>query len=117
MEKRQYTATSLHVRMSPFKLRQVARPLRGRMAIEGRDLLKFIPRKSATLIKKTLESAMANAENNANASPAKLKIENVLIEEGKTMKRHIPAARGSAHPIRKRTSSIHVILVDGQNSR
>jgi large subunit ribosomal protein L22 len=106
----QYTAVAMRVRMSPFKLRQVARTLPGRKAVEGAGLLHLIPRKSARLIEKTLRSAVANAENNHNSSPENLVIRNVLIEEGKTLRRHVPAARGSAHPIRKRTSHIRVIL-------
>jgi large subunit ribosomal protein L22 len=108
----EYQATSFSVRMSPLKLRQVARTLRGRTAADGRDLLRFIPRRSARLIQRTLESAIANAENNRSVPIENLKIENVLIEEGSALRRHVPAARGSAHPIRKRSSHIRVILVN-----
>jgi large subunit ribosomal protein L22 len=72
--------------------------------------LKFSACKSARLIFKTLSSAVANAENNNNLLASDLLVDNVLIEEGPVFKRFIPAARGSAHPIRKRTSHIHVIL-------
>lgn len=107
----EYTATSYSQRMSPSKLRQVARILKGRSAEDGRKLLQYITRKSARLIGKTLKSAIANAENNFNMASEDLKIENVLIEEGVRMKRHMPASRGSAHPIIKRTGHIRVILV------
>ncbi|MDR0679270.1 MAG: 50S ribosomal protein L22 [Puniceicoccales bacterium] len=109
-----YKATAFTVRVSPPKLRQVARVLRGRSARDGRDLLRFIPRKPARMIEKVLRSAIANAENNANVAEEHLLIDSVIIEEGVTMKRHIPAAKGSAHPIRKRTSHIRVILADRQ---
>jgi large subunit ribosomal protein L22 len=72
--------------------------------------LKFSARKSARLIFKTLSSAVANAENNNNLVASNLLVDNVLIEEGPVFKRFIPAARGSAHPIRKRMSHIRVIL-------
>jgi large subunit ribosomal protein L22 len=96
--------------MSPFKLRQVARTLRGRRAVDGRSLLQFVPRKSARLIGKVLGSAIANAESNFNVSVDDLMIDNVLIGEGIKLRRHISAAKGSAHPIRKRSSHITVIL-------
>lgn len=107
----EYIAKSQYQRMSPLKLRQVARVLKGRPAGEGRDLLKFIVRKSARLIAKTLDSAIANAENNFDVAIEDLRIDRVLIEDGSVMKRHIAASRGSAHPIRKRTSHIKVVLV------
>ncbi|MDR2340888.1 MAG: 50S ribosomal protein L22 [Puniceicoccales bacterium] len=105
-----YTAEHRHARMSPLKLRQVARILRGQTATVGREKLKFIPRKSARLIGKVLDSAIANAENNFSVPADRLVIDNVIIEEGPAFHRHIPAARGSAHPIRKRTSNIRVNL-------
>jgi large subunit ribosomal protein L22 len=108
----EYEATSFFVRMAPSKLRQVARTLRGRTAEDGRGLLTFIPRRSARLIRKTLESAIANAENNFSVPSESLKIENVLVGNGSALRRHVPAARGSAHPIRKRSSHIRVILTN-----
>ncbi|MDR2030580.1 MAG: 50S ribosomal protein L22 [Puniceicoccales bacterium] len=112
MEQRRYTAVAAEVRMSPFKLRRVARTLSGKGAVEGAELLRLLPHKSARLIEKTLRSALANAENNHDAPLDCLVIRSILIEEGATMKRHVPAARGSAHPIRKRSSHIRVILAN-----
>jgi large subunit ribosomal protein L22 len=109
-----HQATARAVRMSPLKLRQVARVLRGRSVENGCALLRFIPRKSARMIEKTLRSAIANAENNSNIAMENLVIDNVIIEEGIAMRRHVPAAKGSAHPIRKRTSHIRVILASRQ---
>lgn len=106
----EYVAKSFFVRISPTKLMDIARILKGRKVGEGRDLLRFIPRKSARLIGRTLGSAIANAENNFSVAIEDLRIENVLIEEGSRLKRQIPASRGSAHPILKRTSHIKVIL-------
>jgi large subunit ribosomal protein L22 len=109
-QKMTYQAISSSVRMSPFKLRQVARTLRGRRAEDGRSMLRFVPRKSARLIEKTLASAIANAESNFNVSAEDLVIDNVLIGDGIKLRRHVTAAKGSAHPIRKRSSHIRVIL-------
>ena len=91
-------------------MRQVARHVQGKPAQEALDLLKCIPRKSAHLIAKTLRSAIANAENNHNLSADSLIVERALIEEGSAMKRFQPVARGQAHPFRKRTSHIRIIL-------
>jgi len=105
-------ALTKYARMSPKKVREVAREIQGRPAAEALDLLKFIPRKSARLIAKTLTSAVANAENNHNLSSDALTVKRALIEEGPAFRRFQPVARGSAHPIRKRTSHIRIILSD-----
>jgi large subunit ribosomal protein L22 len=99
-----------YARMSAKKLRDISRVLRGKRASDALSFLKFSPRKSARLIAKTLSSAIANAENNNNLPASDLFVDGVLVEDGPSFKRFIPAARGSAHPIRKRTSHIRVIL-------
>jgi len=99
-------------RMSPKKVREVAREIQGMPAPQAMDLLQFIPRKSATLIRKTLASAIANAENNFNLSSDDLIVHRAVIEEGPAFRRFKPAARGSAHPYRKRTSHIRIVLTD-----
>jgi len=107
MEVKAYTK---NVRMSPKKVRQVAREIQGMEAAKALDTLKFIPRKSARLIGKTLQSAMANAENNHNLNADDLTVAEAIVEEGRTMRRFIPCARGSAHPIRKRSCHIRITL-------
>ncbi|MDR2629208.1 MAG: 50S ribosomal protein L22, partial [Puniceicoccales bacterium] len=84
--------------------------LKGKPALDAAALVKNIPRKSARLIGDLLHSAIANAENNNNLAANKLMVESVIVEEGPVLKRFIPAARGSAHPIRKRMSHIRLIL-------
>lgn len=105
-------ALTKYARMSPKKVREVAREIQGRPVPEALDLLRFIPRKSARLIHKTLSSAVANAENNHNLSSDDLTVKLCLVEEGPGLRRFIPVARGSAHPIRKRMSHIRVVLTD-----
>ena len=100
--------------MSPLKVRKVARAIQGRNAAEALEILSHIPRKSARLIGKTLKSAIANAENNNNLSSDSLKIKSTIIEQGPAFKRFRPAARGSAHPYKKRTSHIRIVLTDEQ---
>ena len=110
----QVKAYTKYTRMSPLKVRKVARAIQGRNAAEALEILSHIPRKSARLIGKTLKSAIANAENNNNLSSNSLKIESTIIEQGPAFKRFRPAARGSAHPYKKRTSHIRIVLTDEQ---
>ena len=105
-------AVSKYVRISPKKAREVARTLPGRSAGEAVELLRFIPRKAARLLTKTLRSAMANAENNANLAAEDLTIREAIVEEGPAMRRYRPCARGSAHPYRKRMSHFRIVLSD-----
>ena len=73
---------SKYVRISPKKAREVARILPGKKATEAVSLLKYIPRKAARLLDKTLKSAMANAENNSNLNADDLTIREAIVEEG-----------------------------------
>lgn len=101
-----------YARMSPKKMIEVAREIQGLPAGEAKELLRFIPRKSARLIAKTLDSAMANAEHNHNLAADDLIIKSAIINEGPAFRRFRPASRGSAHPYRKRTSHIRIVLSD-----
>jgi large subunit ribosomal protein L22 len=76
------------------------------------DLLKFIPRKSAALIAKTLQSAIANAENNHDLSADALTVDRAIIEMGPSLKRFKAAARGGVAKRRKRMSHIRIVLTD-----
>ncbi|MDR2603425.1 MAG: 50S ribosomal protein L22 [Puniceicoccales bacterium] len=103
-------ATLKYVKTSAKKVRDLARLLKGKPALDAVAFVKNIRRKSARLIGGLLHSAIANAENNNNLAANKLMVESVIVEEGPVLKRFIPAARGSAHPIRKRMSHIRLIL-------
>ncbi|MCC5789858.1 MAG: 50S ribosomal protein L22 [Opitutales bacterium] len=105
-------ALTKYVRMSPKKVREVAREIQGKAVADAQELLTFIPRKSARLIAKTLQSAVANAENNQNLTADSLRVKSALIEQGPAFRRFRAGARGSAKPIRKRTSHIRIILSD-----
>lgn len=99
-------------RISAFKCREVTREIQGLPVAAALDILAFTPRKAAVLIAKTLKSAVANAENNNNLRAEKLVVQEATVGEGPTFKRFQPKARGSAGPIRKRTSHIRIILTD-----
>lgn len=113
----QVTALTRYSRISPKKARDVANTLKGQSANEALESLRFIPRKAARLLRKTLQSAIANAENNFNLNSDQLVIASAIIEEGPAFRRFKPTARGSAHPFRKRTSHIRITLAspDGEN--
>ncbi|MEZ0257573.1 MAG: 50S ribosomal protein L22 [Chthoniobacter sp.] len=99
-------------RISAFKAREVTREIQGLPVAAALDILAFTPRKAAVLISKTLKSAVANAENNNNLRADRLVVQEATVGEGPTFKRFQPKARGSAGPIRKRTSHIRIILTD-----
>src|SRR5580698_2268105 len=99
-------------RISAFKCREVTREIQGLPVAAALDLLAFTPKKAAGLIAKTLKSAVANAENNNQLRAEKLVVQEATVGEGPTFKRFQPKARGSAGPIRKRTSHIRIILTD-----
>ena len=108
----QIKSTYRFARISAFKAREVTREIQGLPASDALDLLRFLPKKAAGLVRKTLESAVANAENNNNLNVANLVVQEAIVGEGPTFKRFQPKARGSAGPIRKRTSHIRIILTD-----
>ena len=99
-------------RISAFKCREVTREIQGLPVAAALDILTFTPRKAARLVEKTLKSAIANAENNSNLRADKLVVQEAVVGEGATFKRFQPKARGSAGPIRKRTSNIRIIVTD-----
>jgi len=101
-----------YARISPFKVREVTREIQGLPVSAALDLLAFTPKKAAFLIGKTLKSAVANAENNANLKPDGLVVKEAIVGEGPTMKRMMPRARGSGSRVLKRTSHIRIVLSD-----
>jgi large subunit ribosomal protein L22 len=108
----QIRAIYRNAHISAFKCREVTREIQGLPVAAALDLLTFTPRKAARLIEKTLKSAIANAENNNQLRADRLVVQEAVVGEGPTAKRFQPKARGSAGPIRKRTSHIRIILTD-----
>jgi large subunit ribosomal protein L22 len=107
-------AIAKYVRIAPSKAREVARLIQGKPAVQAMTTVSLIPRKAARLIEQTLKSAIANAENDEKngVDRSRLFVKKAVIEEGPTMKRFIPKARGSAGRIRKRSSHIRIIVSD-----
>jgi large subunit ribosomal protein L22 len=105
-------STYKYARISPFKVREVTREIQGLPVSAALDLLAFTPKKAAFLINKTLKSAIANAENNANLKADGLVVKEAIVGEGPTVKRMMARARGSGSRILKRTSHIRIVLSD-----
>jgi len=108
----QVSSTYRYAKISPFKVREVTRAIQGLPVSAALDLVAFSPKKAAGFISKTLKSAVANAENNANLRVDGLVVKEATVGEGPTMKRMMPRARGSGSRILKRSSHIRIILTD-----
>lgn len=99
-------------RSSAQKARLVADQVRGMPVDKALDLLKFSPRKAALLIRKVLLSAVANAENNESLDVDRLVVSRIMVDEGPSLKRIQPRAKGRADRIVKRTSHITVYVAE-----
>jgi large subunit ribosomal protein L22 len=106
-------AVAKGVRMSPRKVGVVAALVRGRSVEEALTILDHVPRRSAIAVKKTIQSARANADHNHNLKPDSLQIIEISVTSGPRLKRFRPAAHGRALPFQRRTSHIRVV-VDGE---
>ena len=100
--------------ISAQKARLVADQVRGMPVEEALSLLEFSPKKAAHLVKKLLDSAIANAENNEGADVDELKVSSIFVDEGMTMKRLRPRAKGRADRILKRSCHITLKVADGE---
>ena len=97
-------------RISPRKVKIVADLIRGKNVEEALSIIKFTPKAASEILEKLLKSAIANAENNHSMNRGNLIISEIYANQGPTMKRIRPAAKGSAVRIRKRTSHITIVL-------
>jgi large subunit ribosomal protein L22 len=101
-----------YAKISPFKAREVTRAIQGLPVSAALDLVAFSPKKAAAMVSKTLKSAVANAENNAQLRVDGLVVKEAIVGEGPTMKRMMARARGSGSRILKRSSHIRIVLTD-----
>ncbi len=109
-EKLTAKATLKHARISARKVKIVADLIRGKDVHEALAIVKFTPKAASDIIEKLLKSAIANAENNHGMNSEELYIKEIYANQGPTLKRIRPAAKGSAVRIRKRTSHITIVL-------
>lgn len=103
-------ATLRNYRQSPRKVRLLVDLIRGKKAPEAVTLLEFTPKRASLQVKKLLESAIANAAHVSNIPAEELYVSKATVDQGVTMSRWMPRARGSSSPIRKRCSHITIEL-------
>ena len=106
-----------YARTSAQKARLVADQVRGLSVDKALNILTFSPKKAAALVKKVLESAIANAEHNEGADIDTLRVATIMVDEGPSMKRIRPRAKGRADRILKRTAHITVVVSDAKAGR
>jgi len=104
------TAKYSYARISAQKVRLVADQIRGLPVEKAINLLAYSPKKAATLLREVVNSAIANAEHNEGADIDELYISTIMVDDGSTMKRMSPRAKGRGNRILKRTSHITVIV-------
>ena len=105
-------AKLMGARISAQKTRLVADQIRGKPVEEALNLLAFSTKKAAALVRKVLNSAIANAEHNEGADVDELRVSRICVDEGTTLKRIMPRAKGRADRISKRTCHITVMVAD-----
>ena len=110
----QVSANLYGVRLSAQKGRLVADLIRGKKVDQALNILAFTPKKGATIIKKVLESAIANAEHNNGADIDELKIARIIVEKGPVLKRFTARAKGRGNRIIKPTCHVFVTVGDGK---
>jgi large subunit ribosomal protein L22 len=111
----QVSATLKQVHISPQKARLVADQVRGMPVEKALNLLMFSPKKAAGIVRKVLESAIANAEHNEGADIDELKVAAIFVNEARTLKRFHARAKGRGNRILKRSSHITVTVGDTRN--
>jgi len=104
------SAAARFVRISPRKIRLIMDQVRGKKVDEALNMLSFAPQKGARILKKLINSAVANAEQNSDEDVDSLFIKRLYADEGPTLKRFRPRAMGRATKIRKRSSHLTVML-------
>ncbi len=107
-----YSATFKHADMSARKVRPFAALIRGRMADEALEMLRFYPNKSARLLEQVLKSALGNAEDRGVRNVDDLVVTESCVDGGPIMKRIMPRARGTAYPIKRRYAHIRITVSD-----
>jgi large subunit ribosomal protein L22 len=103
-------ARARFIRISPFKVRLVAREISGKMADEALAVLRFLPQRGARVLRKVLEAAVANAEQRSQVDVDALFIKGIQVDGGPVLKRFMPRAMGRVNRILKRSSHITVVL-------
>jgi large subunit ribosomal protein L22 len=118
----EFRAEYKNAKVSPKKARDVAREIQGMQVSDAINALTFTPRKAARFLNKTLKSAVANAGNISEEKPElnidieALMVKEAVVNDGRTLRRYKPRARGSAGPIRRRQSHLTIVISDSSAS-
>lgn len=107
-------AVEKYIRISPRKIKYVVEMIKTKPVDEAIDILSLTPKGAAVVVKKALQSAVANATENHKMKEEDLYISKIMVNEGPTLKRFRPRARGRATRIRKRTTHLSVYVSDGK---
>ncbi len=107
-------AVEKYIRMSPRKIRYVVDMIKAKSIEDAIDILSLTPKIAAIVVKKAIQSAVSNATENHKMKEEDLFISRILVNEGPTLKRFKPRARGRATRIRKRTTHLSVFVSDGK---
>ena len=112
----EYIAIAKNIKISPRKVRLVVASIKKKNLSSANAVLSVMNKRAALPIKKTIDSAIANAVNNFKADKTSLTIRDIMVSEGVSMKRYHFAARGRVRPYKRRTSHIRVVLTDNIKS-
>jgi large subunit ribosomal protein L22 len=104
------TASLKNYRISPRKIRVVANMIRGKSVADAKNMLSAALKKARHPLSDLIDSAVANASHNHQIGKEVLMIKEIRVDGGQVLKRHMPVSRGSAHPIKKRTSHVSIVL-------
>jgi large subunit ribosomal protein L22 len=105
-------AVAKYIRVSPTKVRRVARAMKGKRVEDALSVLGFMPQRSADILAKVIRSAVANADQRPDVDVDSLSISSIIVDQGPSLKRFRPRAMGRATKILKRTSHITVVLAE-----
>lgn len=108
------TASLKNHRIAPRKVRLIADMIRGKKVTDAEAILKHIVKKAKSPLGDLLDSAIANAKNNFKLEKDNLYVKEIAVNQGYVLKRSMPVSRGSAHPIKKRTSHVNLVLAERQ---
>ena len=111
------TASLKNTRIAPRKVRLIADMVRGKNVATAKNILMLAEKKARHPIAGLIDSAVANASHNFKIAPEGLIVKEIRVDQGFVMKRSMPVSRGSAHPIKKRTSHISIVLAQGTEKK
>ncbi len=114
---KQAFAKAMNIRISPRKVRVVVDLIRGKDVDDALALLRFLPKRAAEVVGKTVKSAAANAEHNFDLNRDRLYVSQAYVDAGPTLKRYHPRQRGQAFEIKKRSSHVTVVVREREGRR